>query len=55
MAIGKAVAKNAALFAVAVLALANESLHAQLVAYRERMTQEVVNADRALQESFRDG
>ncbi|MDX9862901.1 MAG: 5-(carboxyamino)imidazole ribonucleotide mutase [Rhodospirillales bacterium] len=51
MAIGKAGAKNAALFAVAVLALANEALHAQLVAYRERMTREVVNADQALQAS----
>jgi 5-(carboxyamino)imidazole ribonucleotide mutase len=55
MAIGKAGAKNAALFAVAVLALANEALHAQLVAYRERMTREVVNADQALQASASAG
>ncbi len=55
VAIGKTGAKNAALFAIAVLALANEELHAQLVAYRERMTQEVVNADQALQASASAG
>jgi 5-(carboxyamino)imidazole ribonucleotide mutase len=52
MAIGKAGAKNAALFAVAILALTNKDLHARLVAYRERMTEEVVNTDRALQASI---
>ncbi len=51
MAIGKAGAKNAALFAIAILALENDDLHARLIAYRARMTQEVVNADRALQAS----
>jgi 5-(carboxyamino)imidazole ribonucleotide mutase len=55
MAIGKAGAKNAALFAIAVLALANEDLLAQLVAYRARMAQEVVNADQALQASASAG
>ncbi|MFH1476723.1 MAG: 5-(carboxyamino)imidazole ribonucleotide mutase [Verrucomicrobiota bacterium] len=51
VAIGKAGAKNAALFAIAVLALANEDFHTQLVAYRDRMAQEVMNADQALQAS----
>jgi phosphoribosylaminoimidazole carboxylase PurE protein len=55
VAIGKTGAKNAALLAITILALANDDLHAQLVAYRERMTQEVVNADRALQVSTCDG
>ncbi len=55
MAIGKAGAKNAALFAIAVLALANEDLLAQLIAYRARMAQEVVNADQALQASASAG
>ena len=55
MAIGKAGAKNAALFAIAILALANDDLHARLIAYRERMTQEVVNADRTLQASISAG
>ncbi len=55
MAIGKAGAKNAALFAIAVLALTNENFLAQLVAYRARMAQEVVNADQALQASASAG
>ena len=49
VAIGKAGAKNAALFAVAVLALANDDLQARLVAYRERMAREVAEADQELQ------
>ncbi len=52
MAIGKAGARNAALFAVAILSLANDELHARLIAYRKRMTEEVVNTDRALQASI---
>jgi 5-(carboxyamino)imidazole ribonucleotide mutase len=55
VAIGKTGAKNAALLAITILALANDDLHAQLVAYRERMTQEVVNADRALQANAGEG
>jgi len=51
LAIGKAGAKNAGLFAVAMLALADESLREKLVAYRERMAREVANADQALQAS----
>lgn len=49
VAIGKAGAKNAALLAVAILALTDADLHAQLVAYREHMTREVVNADQEVQ------
>jgi len=55
VAIGKAGAKNAALLAVAILALADAALHAQLVAYRERMTREVVKADRDVQASANAG
>lgn len=55
VAIGKTGAKNAALLAITILALANDDLHAQLVAYRARMTQEVVNADQALQASASAG
>ncbi len=51
VAIGKAGAKNAALLAVAILALADDELRARLAAYRERMTHEVVRADQELQAS----
>jgi phosphoribosylaminoimidazole carboxylase PurE protein len=51
VAIGKAGAKNAALLAVAILALADNALRARLAAYRERMTREVVRADQELQAS----
>jgi len=51
VAIGKAGAKNAGLLAVAVLALEDKALRGRLAAYREKMTQEVEEADRKLQES----
>jgi 5-(carboxyamino)imidazole ribonucleotide mutase len=50
MAIGRAGAKNAGIFAVQVLALGNERLTALLRAYRERMAEEVAAKDRALRE-----
>ena len=49
MAIGKAGAKNAGLFAVQVLSLANPALHAKFVAYRQQMAAEVEQKDAALQ------
>jgi phosphoribosylaminoimidazole carboxylase PurE protein len=55
VAIGKTGAKNAGLLSVAILALANDDLHARLVAYRERMTREVMNADREVQASASAG
>lgn len=51
VAIGKAGAKNAGLLAAAILALEDQALRARLAAYREKMTQEVQEADRKLQES----
>jgi len=51
VAIGKAGAKNAGLLAVAILALQDHGLRAQLAAYRRQMTDEVVKADQALQAS----
>lgn len=53
-AIGKAGATNAGLLAVAILALSNEELRAKLKAYREKMRQDVEQADLELQEN-RDG
>jgi 5-(carboxyamino)imidazole ribonucleotide mutase len=49
VAIGKTGAKNAALLAIAILALANDDLNARLIAYRERMTREVMKADNEVQ------
>jgi 5-(carboxyamino)imidazole ribonucleotide mutase len=48
MAIGKAGAKNAGLFAVQVLALGDASLTAALNAYREKMAVAVAAKDREL-------
>jgi 5-(carboxyamino)imidazole ribonucleotide mutase len=48
MAIGKAGAKNAGIFAVQVLALGDGQLTAALRAYREKMADEVAAKDRAL-------
>jgi len=48
MAIGKAGAKNAGIFAAQMLALGDDSLAARLTAYRERMAEEVAAKDRAL-------
>jgi 5-(carboxyamino)imidazole ribonucleotide mutase len=52
MAIGKAGAKNAALFAVQILALADPTLSDQLRAYKERLASEVEAKDEALQRSL---
>lgn len=49
MAIGKAGAKNAGLFAVQILALGNERLTAALAAYRHTMAESVAARDAALQ------
>jgi len=49
MAIGKSGAKNAALFAVQILALSEPELAAKFVAYREQMALEVEQKDAALQ------
>ncbi len=51
VAIGKAGAKNAALLAVAVLALQDSALRTRMAAYRKEMSAEVVKADRAVQAS----
>jgi 5-(carboxyamino)imidazole ribonucleotide mutase len=53
MAIGKAGAKNAALFAVQILALADPALTEQLRAYKERLASEVEAKDEALQRSLK--
>jgi 5-(carboxyamino)imidazole ribonucleotide mutase len=53
MAIGKAGAKNAALFAVQILALADPALSDQLRAYKERLASEVEEKDEALQRSLK--
>jgi phosphoribosylaminoimidazole carboxylase PurE protein len=49
VAIGKAGARNAALLAIAILALSDPSLRRKLAAYRERLTAEVIAKDRQLQ------
>lgn len=53
MAIGKAGAKNAALFAVQILALADPTLSDQLRVYKERLASEVEEKDEALQRSLK--
>ena len=53
MAIGKAGAKNAGLFAVQILALADPALARKFAAYREQMAAEVERKDAALQASRR--
>ena len=50
MAIGRAGAKNAAIFAIQLLALCDETLTAALHSYREKMAEEVAAHDRSLQE-----
>jgi 5-(carboxyamino)imidazole ribonucleotide mutase len=50
MAIGKAGAKNAGIFAVQILAVGDEKLTSALKAYRDRMSDEVAARDRALQQ-----
>jgi 5-(carboxyamino)imidazole ribonucleotide mutase len=49
MAIGKAGAKNAALFAIQILALQDPDLAGKFVVYRETMAREVEEKDAALQ------
>ncbi|UFS72684.1 5-(carboxyamino)imidazole ribonucleotide mutase [Geomonas sp. RF6] len=51
MSIGKAGAKNAALFAVQVLSLSDQSLAGQLTEFRARMAAEVEQKDNALQQA----
>ncbi len=53
MAIGKAGAKNAALFAVQILSLSNPQLHESFVAYRAQMAAEVEEKDAVLQAAGR--
>jgi 5-(carboxyamino)imidazole ribonucleotide mutase len=52
MAIGKAGAKNAALFAVQILSLSNPELRGKFAAYRANMAVEVEQKDQALQSSL---
>lgn len=49
MAIGKAGAKNAAIFAVQILALANETIAAKLDDFRKAQKEAVIKKDQALQ------
>jgi len=51
MAIGKAGAKNAGIFAVQILALGDPLLMERLKAHREKMAREVEDKDRALQDA----
>lgn len=51
MAIGKAGAKNAGIFAVQILALGEPLLMERLKAHREKMAREVEDKDRALQDA----
>lgn len=55
MAIGKAGAKNAGLFAVQILSLSNPELHSRLVAYKAQMAEEVEQKDLELQAARRQG
>ncbi len=55
MAIGAAGAKNAAIFAVQILALGDAELAGKLKAYREKMDLEVAERDRALQGKYGKG
>jgi 5-(carboxyamino)imidazole ribonucleotide mutase len=53
MAIGKAGAKNAGLFAVQILSLADPELRVKFAAYRAQMAVEVEQKDAALQAARR--
>jgi len=53
MAIGKAGAKNAGLFAVQILSLADPALSRKFAAYREQLADEVERKDAALQDARR--
>ena len=48
MAVGKAGAKNAAIFAVQILALADDSLAARLVDFRKTQSEKVIQKDTSL-------
>jgi phosphoribosylcarboxyaminoimidazole (NCAIR) mutase len=50
-AIGKAGAKNAALLAIAVLALGDDKLDSQLSAFRESLRAEVEDTDREVRQN----
>ncbi len=49
MAIGRAGAKNAGIFAVQILAVSDQNLAARMVLYREAMAQEIEKIDMKLQ------
>jgi len=49
MALGKAGAKNAALFAIQILALSDDALQAKLVQFRQQQQEAVIQKDAALQ------
>ena len=51
MAIGKAGAKNAGIFAVQILALGDAKLTAALISYREMMTDDMAEKDRKLRQN----
>jgi len=53
MAIGKAGAKNAGLFAVQMLALGNQDLAGRFAAYKQGMADEVAEKDAALQQRLK--
>ena len=55
MAIGKAGAANAALFALQILAVNDPGLKERLVAYRQEMADKVAAKDRRLQEKLQNG
>jgi 5-(carboxyamino)imidazole ribonucleotide mutase len=52
-AIGKAGAKNAALFAVQILALADAALAAKYAAHKEKLARQVIEKDEALQKKLK--
>ena len=54
-AIGKAGAKNAALLAIAILALGDDRLDSQLAAFRKSLRAEVENTDREVRQSVTTG
>ncbi len=53
-AIGKAGGKNAALFAIQMLALSDEALAKKFAAYKEKMVKQVLEKDAALQKKLRE-
>lgn len=51
MAIGKAGAKNAAIFAVQILALKDETLRQKLIEFRKSQAEKVIEKDKAIQKN----